>query len=144
MFLSLKHNPWEKFHAVFSQYHSYTSMINTAQLMNTQTLMQLKCAALLSTYLGSDPTFKVKRYDRSHPYDRPAVVGAYNENMRGIDLFDMMCTLYKRQIKCLVLISPGIKVPQEQPTSANEEISNPSRYLSDVQRNVPCGCPSPQ
>ena len=40
MFLSLKH-PWEKFHAVFSEYHSYTSMINTAQLMNTQTLMQL-------------------------------------------------------------------------------------------------------
>ena len=45
MFLSLKHNPWEKFHAVFSEYHSYTSMINTAQLMNSQTLMQLKCAA---------------------------------------------------------------------------------------------------
>ena len=35
MFLSLKHNLWEKFHAVFSEYHSYTPMIKTTQLMNT-------------------------------------------------------------------------------------------------------------
>jgi hypothetical protein len=49
------------------------------------------------------PTTKVKRYDRSQKkhvdVDRPCVVGAYNANMGGIDLFDMMCTLYKRQIK---------------------------------------------
>ena len=46
---------------------------------------------------------RTKRYDRTIKkhvdVDRPAVVGAYNANMGGIDLFDMMCTLYKRQIK---------------------------------------------
>ena len=31
--------------------------------------------------------------------DRPVVVGVYNTNMGGIDLFDMMSTLYKRLIK---------------------------------------------
>jgi hypothetical protein len=62
-----------------------------------------KAVTLLSTYLGSLPTTKVKRYDRSQKkhvdVDRPCVVGAYNANMGGIDLFNMMCTLYKRQIK---------------------------------------------
>ena len=49
------------------------------------------------------PTSKVRRYERSQKryveVDRPAVIGAYNANMGGIDLFDMMCTLYKRQVK---------------------------------------------
>ena len=62
-----------------------------------------KPVALISTYLGETPTEKVKRYDRSLKVyvdiDRPAIVGEYNANMGGIDLFDMMCTLYKRQIK---------------------------------------------
>ena len=58
---------------------------------------------LLSTHLGAEPSSKLKRYDRSKKkhvdVDRPAVVGAHNANMWGIDLFDIMCTLYKRQIK---------------------------------------------
>ena len=58
---------------------------------------------LLSTYLGSTPSSKVKRYNRSRKkhvdVDRPTVVAAYNANMGGIELFDMICTLYKRQIK---------------------------------------------
>ena len=58
---------------------------------------------LLSTYIGPTPTTKVKQHDRTIKkhvdVDRPAVVGAYNANMGGIDLFDMMFTLYKRQIK---------------------------------------------
>ena len=62
-----------------------------------------KAVTLLSTYLGSTPSSKVKRYNwslKKHvDVDRPAVVAAYNANMGGIDLFDMMCTLYKRQIK---------------------------------------------
>ncbi len=62
-----------------------------------------KAVTLLSTYIGPTPTTKVKRYDRTIKkhvdVDRPAVVGTYNANMGGIDLFDMMCTLYKRQIK---------------------------------------------
>ncbi len=62
-----------------------------------------KAVTLLSTYIGPTPTTKVKQYDRTIKkhvdVDRPAVVGAYNANMGGIDFFDMICTLYKRQIK---------------------------------------------
>jgi hypothetical protein len=65
-----------------------------------------KAVTLLSTYIGPTPTTKVKRYDctiKKHvDVDRPAVVGTYNANMGGIDLFDMMCTLYKRQVKTMV------------------------------------------
>ena len=62
-----------------------------------------KAVTLLSTYLGPMPTSKVMRYDRSQKkhvdVDCPAVVGEYNANMGGIDLFDMMFTLYKQRIK---------------------------------------------
>ncbi|XP_041376624.1 piggyBac transposable element-derived protein 2-like [Gigantopelta aegis] len=62
-----------------------------------------KCVTLLSTYVGTDPVNKIKRYDRSTKsfidVDQPAVIGIYNSKMGGVDLLDMMCTLYKRQLK---------------------------------------------
>ena len=49
------------------------------------------------------PASKVKRYDRSKKthidVDRSLVVGVYNPNMGGIDLFDMMSTFCKGQLK---------------------------------------------
>jgi hypothetical protein len=36
--------------------------------------------------------------------------------------------------KCLVLVLPGIKVPEEQQTIADEGIPNPSRYLLAKER----------
>ena len=72
-----------------------------------------KAVTLLSTYIGPTPTTKVKRYDctiKKHvDVDRPAVVGTYNANMGGIDLFDMMCTLYKRQVKTMVPVPPSLQ-----------------------------------
>ena len=91
-FLEFKEGNWLGWKSMVD--HLATSMHLKISQVFKQNICQF--STLLSTNLGSDPTFKVKRYDRSHPYDRPAVVGAYNENMRGIDLFDMMCTLYKR------------------------------------------------
>ena len=62
-----------------------------------------KCVTLISTYLGVSPESTVKRYIRStkvhQDVSRPAIVGVYNSYMRGIDMFDVMCTLYKRQLK---------------------------------------------
>ena len=62
-----------------------------------------KCITLISTYLGVTPVSTVKRYNRSKKVHEdvncPAIVGVYNSFMRGINLFDMMCTLYKRQLK---------------------------------------------
>ena len=62
-----------------------------------------KCVTLISTYLGVTPELTVKCCNRSTKVDqdvsRPAIVGVYNSYMGGIDLFDIMCTLYKRQLK---------------------------------------------
>ena len=62
-----------------------------------------KCVTLITTYLGVSPESTVKRYNRStkvhQDVSRPAIVGVYNSYMGGIDLFEMMCTLYKRQLK---------------------------------------------
>ncbi|XP_064614523.1 piggyBac transposable element-derived protein 3-like [Liolophura sinensis] len=62
-----------------------------------------KTVTMMSTYLSAEPLTKVKRYDRAQKarieVDRPAVITVYNKNMGGVDLLDMMCTLYKRQIK---------------------------------------------
>ncbi|XP_064601159.1 piggyBac transposable element-derived protein 3-like [Liolophura sinensis] len=62
-----------------------------------------KSVTLLSTYIGTEPIDTVKRYDKAQKkhieVERPAVVKMYNSNMGGVDLLDMMCTLYKRQLK---------------------------------------------
>ena len=82
---------------------AYSSVYESNNDLSLVRWLDNKAVTLLSTYLGPMPTSKVKRYDRSQKkhvdVDRPAVVGAYNAYMGGIDLFDMMCTLYKRQIK---------------------------------------------
>ena len=62
-----------------------------------------KCVTLLSTYVGTEPVNRIQRYDRSTKsyidVDRPALIGIYNSKMGGVGLLDMMCTLYKRQLK---------------------------------------------
>ncbi len=82
---------------------AYSSVYESNNDLSLVRWLNNKAVTLLSTYLGPMPTSKVKRYYRSQKkhvdVDHPAVVGAYNANMGGIDLFDMMCTLYKRQIK---------------------------------------------
>lgn len=58
---------------------------------------------LISTYLGPALVEKVKCYDCVSrmliEFDRLAIVCVHNRYMGGIDLFYMMCTLYKRHIK---------------------------------------------
>ena len=62
-----------------------------------------KCVTLISTYLSEDPVNVVQRYDRSLKEKIevvcPAIVNSYNSKMGGVDLLDMVCSLYKRQIK---------------------------------------------
>ena len=61
---------------------------------------------LISSYVAVEPIDSVRRYDeREKTYidvPRPNVVKVYNTYMGGIDKLDMMCALYKDQIKKVV------------------------------------------
>ena len=62
-----------------------------------------KCVTLASNFVGAEPTSEVGRYDKKKKeriqVPRLAIVGVYNTNMGGVDLLDMMCTLYKTHLK---------------------------------------------
>ena len=62
-----------------------------------------RCVTVVSSYLGALPPDSVRRYDRSKKehinVDRPSIIGVYNKSMGGVDLMDMMCSLYKYQLR---------------------------------------------
>ncbi|CAB3995710.1 Hypothetical predicted protein [Paramuricea clavata] len=85
-----------------------------------------KAVTLLSTYVGPTPTSKVKRYDHSLKkhvdVDCPAVVGAYNANMGGIDLEskslknDKPLQMKEFQIRAATSLMCQGKVPRGRPS----------------------------
>ena len=58
-----------------------------------------KCVTLLSNAIGVELEGAVKRYDKHHrgkiDTPCPSIVLAYNKHMGGIDLSDMLVSLYK-------------------------------------------------
>ena len=62
-----------------------------------------RCVTVVSSYLGALPPDSVRRYDRSKKehinVDRPSIIGVYNKSMGVVDLMDMMCSLYKYQLR---------------------------------------------
>jgi len=62
-----------------------------------------KVVRLISTFAGKDPVEQVQRYDKSSKthvqVNRPHIIKLYNQSMGGVDLLDMMSSLYKRQLK---------------------------------------------
>ena len=62
-----------------------------------------KSVNLISSYVAAEPIDSVRRYDqREKTYidiPRPSIVKVYNTYMRGIDKLDMICSLYKGQMK---------------------------------------------
>ncbi|KAJ8928566.1 hypothetical protein NQ314_018870 [Rhamnusium bicolor] len=62
-----------------------------------------KCVNLLSTYVGSQPTGKVKRWFSSEKMYKeitvPHVVTEYNIHMRGVDLLDSLNGLYRNKLR---------------------------------------------
>lgn len=62
-----------------------------------------KPVTLISSYAGSEPMHKIKRYckeqKRKIDVDCPDIVREYNKHMGGVDLADMLIALYKIPFK---------------------------------------------
>ena len=61
-----------------------------------------KAATLASSYVGIESADAVKHYDRSISHvhvSRPNIVRLYNQYMGGIDKLDIMCSLYKPNLR---------------------------------------------
>ena len=62
-----------------------------------------KCVSVISSYIGPEEVDSVQRYDRSKKLhvrvERPSIIGIYNKSMGGVDLMDMLCSLYKYQLR---------------------------------------------
>ncbi|XP_065662877.1 piggyBac transposable element-derived protein 3-like [Hydra vulgaris] len=62
-----------------------------------------KCVNLISTYCDPGLVSKIKRWDRKDKkyieIDCPSVLQEYNKTMGGVDLADMLISLYRTTIK---------------------------------------------
>lgn len=82
---------------------AYDSVVETTKNISLVRWLDNKCVTVVSSYLSTEPTDSVRRYDRSKKehinVDRPSIIGFYNKSMGGVDLMDMMCSLYKYQLR---------------------------------------------
>jgi len=82
---------------------SYDSVVETTTNISLVRRFDNKCVTVVSSFIGAEPHDDVRRYDRKQKehisVQRPHVISAYNESMGGVDLLDMMCSLYKYQLK---------------------------------------------
>ncbi|CAG4969354.1 unnamed protein product [Parnassius apollo] len=62
-----------------------------------------KAVTLISSYVGAEPVEKIKRYCKDSKnkvdVDCPQIVKDYNKHMGGVDLADMLISLYKTPFK---------------------------------------------
>lgn len=62
-----------------------------------------KAVTLVSSYVDSHPMNKIKRFSKNHQsridFDCPQIVKHYNRHMGGVDLADMLISLYRTGLK---------------------------------------------
>ena len=82
---------------------AFDCVVETTTNISLVCWLDNKCITVVSSYLGAESHDAVRRYDRKQKkhitVKRPSVIGVYNESMGGVDLLDMMCSLYKYQLK---------------------------------------------
>ena len=82
---------------------AFDCVVQTTTKISLVRWLDNKCVTVVSSYLGAESHHAVRRYDRKQKkhitVERPFVIGVYNESMGGVDLLNMMCSLYKYQFK---------------------------------------------
>ena len=82
---------------------AFDCVVETTTNISLVRWLDNKCVTVVSSYLGAESHDAVCRYDRKQKkhitVERPSVIGVYNKSMGGVDLLDMMCSLYKYQLK---------------------------------------------
>lgn len=66
-------------------------------------MVQQEVCLMISSYIGNEDGNDVQRYDRSKKQHisvcRPSIIAVCNKSMGGVDLMDMLCSLYKYQLR---------------------------------------------
>ncbi|XP_028396032.1 piggyBac transposable element-derived protein 2-like [Dendronephthya gigantea] len=82
---------------------AHDSVVETTKNLSLVRWFDNKCVTMISSYIGAEEVDSVRRYDRSKKehvnVERPSLIGVYNKSMGGVDLMDMLCTLYKYQLR---------------------------------------------
>jgi hypothetical protein len=82
---------------------AHDSVVETTKNMSLVRWYDNKCVSMISSYIGPEEVDSVQRYDRSKKLhvrvERPFIIGIYNKSMGGVDLMDMLCSLYKYQLR---------------------------------------------
>lgn len=78
---------------------SYSRVVCNKNKLSVVRWNDNKCVTLISSYTDAEPIHKVKRYckvaKKKIDVDYPNIVKDYNQNMGGVDLADMLISLYK-------------------------------------------------
>ncbi|XP_014675102.1 PREDICTED: piggyBac transposable element-derived protein 3-like [Priapulus caudatus] len=82
---------------------AHHSVIETTRNLFLLRWYDNKCVNMVSSYVCATPVAPVRRYDRKKKehinVEQPCIVRTYNSTMGGVDLLDMMCSLYKCHLK---------------------------------------------
>ena len=82
---------------------SEDSVVETTRNLSLVRWYDNKCVTMISSYIGNQDGNNVQRYDRSKKQhisvNQPSIIAVYNKSMGGVDLMDMLCSLYKYKLR---------------------------------------------
>lgn len=82
---------------------SYEEWTSNSSKISVTKWADNKCVTLVSSFVGASPLSSIKRYSRESKrkvnVDCPHVITEYNSHMGGVDLSDMLVSLYRTNFK---------------------------------------------